>query len=202
MYAQAEQTIETIAENKARQFNRVAWLEPDDVKQEVRLKCYNILHTYNSSKGELQAYLAKCAEYRLRDIRRSLQYKHNPPCVRCPLWDSAAAKAGEHDCLGFRNKMDCDKYARHERYVQVKLSASHPVNINENVLHDESFDRCVKHRDLLDYVREYLPKNLMSSFDQLVSSNFNVRALKSKERVVLIEALVDILEVYYEEIYE
>lgn len=202
MYAKAQETIETVADNKARQFSRVAWLESDDVKQEVRIKCYKILHTYEPKKGDLQAYLAKCAEYRLRDIRRSLQYKHNPPCVRCPLWDAKAAKEGKHDCTEFKNKMDCDKFARHERYVQVKLSASHPVNINDNVLHDESFERRVKHRDLLEYVYNYLPKSLLPSFRSFLNSNFNLRSLKSKERIKLIEALVDILEIYYEEIYD
>lgn len=199
-YRDVQSVVEAVADNKARQFRNIAWLDGDDIRQEVRLKCSQILHRYKPDVADLQTWLSKCCENRLRDIRRTLLYKHNKPCFRCPFWDRAAAKKGEHDCREFSNKSECDKYARHERYVQTKLSASHPINIDEDRVEDDAYTARVGRLDLLEYVRVYLTKEMLPVFDRFVEANFNLRVLKNRERVELSEELVDILEIYQEEI--
>jgi len=202
-YQQAATIVEAVAESKARQFRRIAWLDEEDIKQEVRTKCFRILHRYDpSNTADLYTFLSKCAENRLRDIRRGVLYKYNKPCSRCVFWDPEAKKAGEHDCKAFTNKMDCDKYSRHERYVHAKLSASHPISINESLVEDQTSIRRLGHKDLIEYVYANISPELTEDFKQFESANFNLSALRPKQRVVLVEALVQILEKYQEDDYD
>jgi len=200
LYEDVEPVIESIAENKARQFGKIAWLDREDIKQEVRLKCWKTLDKYDPRKADLYTFLSKCADNRIRDIRRGILYKHNKPCFRCPFWDSHAAKVGKHDCLEYVDKMQCDKYARHEKYVQTKLSANHPINIDENRVTDNEYPHRISQTDLIDYIYAHLPSYFVPLFDAFIESNFDFKALKPKERIIISEVIVDILEIYQEEI--
>jgi len=202
MYLKAEKIIETIATNKARQFKKIAWLDEEDIKQEVRLKCFRTLHRYDPDRADMHTFLSKCADNRIRDIRRGILYKHNKPCFRCPLWDKAASMKGEHDCLGFFNKMDCDKFARHERYVQTKLSASHPLNIDDAHVEDDGFESHIERSELIEYVWSCMPPEHYPIFKIFEKSNFNLKVLKPKERIILSEIIVEILQDYQEELYD
>lgn len=201
-YQAAEEVIEAIAESKARQFRRIAWLDADDIRQEVRLKCSLTLCKFDSAKSDLHTFLSRCAENRLRDIKRGVLYKHNKPCFRCPLWNAVAARAGRHDCMAFKEKMDCDKYAKHERYVHAKLSASHPVNIDEERMHDTTFDHAVATSDLIEYIYVKLSPENKVIFDAFERSNFSLKALRPRERTAISEAIVEILEEYQEELFD
>lgn len=199
-YKAAEPIIEAIAESKANQFRKIGWLDEEDIKQEVRLKCHNILDRYDPNQADLYIFLARCADNRLRDLRRSIRYKHNKPCKRCEHWDEEAEAKGQHDCRLFRDKMECDKFFKHERYVQVKLSASHPVNIDEDRVFDSHFNRRIRQTDLVDFVHAHIPPEFKPLFHRFMNANFDLKALKPKERVVLSEVLVDILEIHQEQI--
>lgn len=200
-YGTAEPIIEAIAASKAHQFRqKLGWFDEEDIKQEVRLKCHKILDRYDPTKSDLYIFLARCADNRIRDIRRSIRYKHNKPCIRCEHWDSDAAAAGKHDCRAFSNKLECDKFSKHERYVQVKLSVSQPVNIDEDRVYDSHFGRHVLQADLVDFVNTHIPTELKPLFITFMDANFDLKALKPKERTVLAEVLVDILEIHQEQI--
>jgi len=198
-YQAASEVIEAIAEAKVRQFRRIAWLDADDIRQEVRLKCSLTLGKFNPDISDLHTFLSRCAENRLRDIKRGVLYKHNKPCFRCPLWNEAAARAGRHDCTAFTEKMDCDKYARHERYVHAKLSASHPVNIDDDRVQDTAFDREVAKSELIEYIHSKLSSEMKVIFNAFELSNFNLKALRPRDRTAISEAVVEIMEKYQEE---
>lgn len=198
-YQAAEQVIEAVAESKARQFRRIAWLDADDIRQEVRLKCSLTLGRFDPTKSDLHTFLSRCAENRLRDIKRGVLYKHNKPCFRCPLWNEEASRAGRHDCMAFADKMECDKYAKHERYVHAKLSASHPVNIDEGRMHDTTFDRAVAKSDLIECIYAKLTREELAIFVVFERSNFNLRSLRPRDRTIICEAIVKILEQYQED---
>lgn len=189
-YEEAEQIIEEIATQKAYQHKSISYFDANDLKQEVRIKCWAALPRFDSKCGtDLRIFLSVCAENRIRDIRRSILYKHNKPCFKCPFWNEAAAQSGVHDCLVFLNKMECEKYAKHEHYVQVKLSASHPIDIDNERIEDNDFQKRVENIDFVDYVYSNLPSGLWGLFDRLRHSNFNLKALRSRERSVIIAAL-------------
>lgn len=196
-YKSVEDTIEQIADAKAYQYRKVGYFDQDDIRQEIRIKCWTALPRFDPACGaNLKVFLSVCGENRIRDIRRSVLYKHNRPCFKCPFWNEVAAQSGIHDCLVFEDKMECDKFAKHERYVQAKLSASHPIDINNERIEDINFDRRVGNIDFIDYVHANLPSGLFKTFDKLSSSNFNLHCLKPKERSNIIGALKIILKDY------
>lgn len=190
--------IEGIAQAKSRQHVRIAYLDHEDIAQEVRIKCIKSLPRYDPklSGAKLKTFLTVCAENRIRDIRRSLLYKHNKPCFRCPMWNQPAYKSGEHDCVAFRDKMLCGKFARHERYVQVKLSANHPISIDEVRVEEVPQGSNTFGDDFIEFVYNNLSENLHYLFRELESSNFEMKALKPKARSILQDALREILKGY------
>lgn len=196
-YTQQEDIIERVARNKAFQYRNVGYYDIDDLMQEVRIKCWNAMEKYDPSCGvNLYVFLSVCAENRIRDIKRSILYKHNKPCLRCPFWCASAAASGQHDCIVYYDKMQCDKYAKHERYVQAKLSASHPIDIDGERIEDSESESHRETLELVEFIETKLPGSMMGLFHRFRAQNFNPRALKPRERSVLMEALKDIIEEY------
>jgi uncharacterized protein (UPF0335 family) len=121
------------------------------------------------------------------------------PCFRCPFWSKAASKRGDHDCAAFSEKMDCDKFRRHQRYVHAKLSASHPINIDESRVRDDQYDNSVERVDLIEYIYVRLDDDLKELFDVFAKSGFNLKSVQGKDRILLTEVIIEILEEYQEE---
>ncbi len=192
-YEQQEGVIERVANTKAHQYRSIGFYDLDDLKQEVRIKCWSVIHRYNPECGtNLYVFLSVCADNKLRDIKRGVMYKHNKPCLRCPFWNSGAAGSGLHDCLVYDYKMDCERFAKHERYVQAKLSASYPVDIDAEKIEGDTISYEDKF-DLVDFVETRISKTLLPSFEKLRVNNYSLKCLKPRERNVLIEALRNIL---------
>jgi len=193
-YNDVEDIIERISDKKARKYGNVGFYDLDDLKQEARIKCWSILGRYNVNHGtELEAYLGICIENRIRDIKRSIVYKHNKPCFQCPFWQQDAASSGAHDCLVFDNKMECEKYARHEKYVQIKLSSSHPIDIDNERIEDGKYANTINGEELYDYVIKHLPSGHRHCFDKLANNNFNLKSLKKNEVKAIVSELKKIM---------
>lgn len=190
-YEEVSDIIERIATQKAYKHRNIGFFGPDDIRQEVRIKCWMILPRYDPTRcgHDLKIFLGVCAENRLRDIRRSVMYKHNKPCFKCPFWIEEASLSGCHDCLVFGNKLDCIKWSKHERYVQAKLSASHPIDIDTERIPDGKFERRMEEIDMVDYILAALPSGLHELFKKLESVNFNLKSLKARERAIISSAL-------------
>jgi hypothetical protein len=98
--------------------------------------------------------------------------------------------------------MDCERYAKHERYVQAKLSASHPMNIEDTTIEDEEFNEKTERSEFIEYILTCIPPEHHDLFIVFEKSNFNLKALKPRERIVLCELIVEILQDYQEELYD
>jgi hypothetical protein len=196
-YHEQEHIIERVARNKAFQYRSVGYLDIDDLMQEVRIKCWHAMDKYDPTCGvNLYVFLSVCAENRIRDIKRSILYKHNKPCLRCPFWCAGAAASGMHDCIVYLDKMQCDKYQKHERYVQAKLSASHPIDIDNERIEDEESGTHRKTLELVEFIEARISPGLIHLFRKFKAQNFNPRALKPKERGILLDTLREIVEEY------
>lgn len=194
---EAQDIIESIARSKAVKHRKIAHLGIDDICQEVRLKLWLSLSKFDPErKVKLRTFLTVVAENRIRDIKRALLYKHNKPCFRCPFWDKIASKAGNHDCLEFEKKTECEKYARHEKFVQAKISANNPISLDGTRLEDQGSCFSETTFDMLEYIYTYLPSAFHPLFDKLKESNYDFNSLKSKERVILLGILKEVLEDY------
>ncbi len=78
-YSEQNHIIEKIANQKAYQYRNIGFFDSEDIKQEVRVKCWSVLSKYDPKKytTDLKVFLSVCAENRIRDIKRSVLYKHN-----------------------------------------------------------------------------------------------------------------------------
>ena len=194
-YNDQESLVERVARAKAYQHRSIGYYDIDDLRQEVRIKCWEALTKFDPTCGtNIYAFLSVCAENRIRDIKRSVMYKHNKPCMRCPFWNAFASASGTHDCLVYSYKMDCERFARHERYVQAKLSASHPIDINGERLIDDCSDIPMSKFELMDFIDAHLPQDLRRSFEKFKQANYDPRVLKQRERSVLMRVLREILQ--------
>jgi hypothetical protein len=122
--------IDTIARTKAAQAHHIAYLDIEDLAQEIRFKCYSVLKQYDPTRTDanLHTFLSVCADNRLRDLRRSVLYKHCKPCKRCSFGNKRT-----RGCVKYADKHNCDRYAKHERYISSKLSASRPIEIGRTI---------------------------------------------------------------------
>jgi DNA-directed RNA polymerase specialized sigma subunit len=182
--------IEQVAKAKAHQYKRIGYYDAEDLKQEVRIKCWKAIEKYDSSCGaSLFVFLSICADNRLRDIRRSIMYKHNKPCFRCPFWQKEASENGCHDCRVYTDKMQCEKFAKHERYVQAKLSANQPIDIETQKVSDGDYDSYQQRFEMIELIESRLPANLLPLFHKFKAQNFSLKALKAQEKTLLIGVL-------------
>ncbi len=194
-YDKQESIIERVASVKAHQYRKIGFYDLEDLKQEVRIKCWSVIHRYDPLCGaNLYVFLSVCADNRLRDIKRGVMYKHNKPCLRCPFWHAGAAASGVHDCLVYDFKMDCERFSKHEKYVQAKLSASHPIDINNEKIEDVFSSAHELRFDFIDFVETHISKSLLPLFRKLKTNNYNVKCLKPKERNLILSVLKDILK--------
>lgn len=190
------QLIEDIARATAYRCKSIAYLDHHDIAQEVRIKCLESLKHYNPerSNANIRTFLITCVNNRIRDLRRSLLYKHNIPCQKCDFFDSKHNK-----CVQFYNRASCTRYLKHERYVLCKLTNGHVIEITESKLVD---NKSIQEQDkfvLLDFIKTYLPDDMLWMIDILVESNFDMSIFKPKERADLLFYLTSIVEEFYQE---
>lgn len=187
-----EEIIENIATVKSKQYKKIAYLDEDDIKQEVRIKCYDSLEKYNFGRSEkIHTFLSICADNKIKDIKRSLVYKHSLPCHKCPFWDKDSAQSGMYDCVAFNRKEYCDKFKKHSIFVKNKISANMALDVDEEIIYDKKnvFDSI----ELYDYIESSLPSSLMFSYNKFKNSNFSSNSLSSKERSILFPILQSIM---------
>lgn len=194
---EVENTIESIALQKANKYNNIGYLDSEDIKQEVRIKCISVLPKYDpNNSSEMSAFLSVCAENKIRDLRRKIVYNHDSPCFKCPFWDDIAYASGYHDCLVFKyNKFCCDKFKKHEMFVQAKLSNSYPVDIDEQRVLDDSSENQISMIDMIDFIEHNIDKEFKDIFDKLFKFKLDIGKLKQKEREAIMPELEKIISI-------
>lgn len=184
-YGDVKDLIEVIAENKAKQYGKISYLNRQDLKQEVRIKCWSVLSSYDSKRAgaNLKTFLSVCSDNKIKDLKRSLLYKHNNnPCNRC---DFHHIQGKRSRCVKYKAKKHCEMHNRHELFVQAKMSNSFPVSIDEYKIYDEKADSHIKYIEFLDFVYGHLPSSFYPLFDKLKNSGFEFSVLKPREKKIL-----------------
>lgn len=202
-YENVEAVIEKIANYKAYQYGNIGYLEPEDLKQEVRLKCYKELAKFDNTKekASLFTFFSVCADNRIRDLRRKLVYKNNKPCLRCSHYNAEANKNGKHDCMVFMNKIDCGKYASHHRYIITKINSNRALDITDKNINicDSNYSNQINQIDINEFIGIMLPSGVQNIFEKLVKNNYNPQKLRIKERDELFMILQEIFTKYKED---
>ena len=192
-YNSIEEMIESIAEYKARQYKRVGFLESDDIKQEVRLKCFESLGKIDFGRNDSNVFgfLSRAADNRILDIRRKWVYKNNKPCTTCPFYDIKADKQNSHFCKKFVDTQMCDEFAAYTKLINAKKSANRPMDIDDNNVYvmDDNFLNTINNIDVQEFILKYLPAELHETYYKLAAFDFNPVKLNPHERTALIDAL-------------
>ncbi len=186
-YSDIEPLVESIARSKARQYKHIAYYDVEDIKQEVRLKCFTTLQNYDPERAgsNIRIFFTICADNRLKDIKRNVIYKHTSPCAHCDWFKN-------EKCRQFHDTRDCEKCARHERYVMTKLSVNSPVSIEEKRVVDSRSNAFIDNVDMIDYIFSLIPSGMTSLFIEFKERNFNLSAMPVKDRGTIMLTLKDI----------
>jgi hypothetical protein len=179
-YKDIEQIIDTVARAKAHQYGSVSYLDQQDLIQEVKIKCWKVLNSYNPDRknANLLTFLSVCADNRIKDLRRILVYKHNKPCVRC-------IHHSKGKCTKFKKRMECKQFEQHEMRIKNKLSCSNTVDICGHNVYDKKSERFIEDVDFYDFIYTHLPQHLHQLFDQLRDANFDFRVLKPRQKKMM-----------------
>jgi hypothetical protein len=192
--------IEYIADVKASQYGSISFLDQDDIRQEVRMKCWEIIrdekYDPNRSAANLKTFLTICADNRIRDIKRGLVYKYNKPCIRCEFYNKEADLQGRHDCIAFLDKSQCKPYRNHQKYIYAKLSGSHPASLYGRTIIDDKSSAETKNFEFIDYIETKIPEEFYNLFVLLKDSNFDLKCLGGADRAEMVKVLKKILMDY------
>ncbi len=190
-YSSVSDVVEKIADNKARQYKNIAYLDKEDIKQEVRLKCYTALSKFNvkKNKNDLFIFLSVCADNRIRDLKRSIFYQH---------YDKRKCKFCHGQSLSSPSGFNCPKCQVADNKNAFKMNINNPIRVNNGLL-DGEFDLPSKKVEILDYIKFNMPSGLMYIFDKLEKSDFKMASLKKNERYKMSDEIMGILKRYYEE---
>lgn len=188
--------IEEIAIATANKYKKIAYYDAEDIRQEVRMKCVKSLNRYDPTRSDatLKTFLITCSHNRIRDIKRSVLYKHNNPCRKCDFQGKRKNK-----CNQYTSKSQCPKYKEHERFIACKLAANKPLSLDENRLFDRESENDTIKLDMIDYIYASLSPEYYEDFYLLVESNFNFKTIHIKRRGKLMDIIAGIVKEFCEE---
>jgi hypothetical protein len=79
-YNEIDPIVEDLVRIKSKKYAK-GFLSQDDISQEIRIKCYTSMTSYNESKGQsVKTFLNVCTENHLKNLMRDKFAKFNPPC--------------------------------------------------------------------------------------------------------------------------
>jgi hypothetical protein len=164
-------------------------MDSDDLAQEIRIKCFQQIHKFNPNVStNPKGFFSVCADNLLRDIQRKLVFKDNRPCLTCPFYDAKAFMTNQHDCTAFADKMQCDKWVKHDRYVKIKRNSNAPIDISSCDI-PSTVTKAISNIDMQDYILEHVPSGVHYLYDKLKKNNFDANKLPLKEKEVLLHVL-------------
>lgn len=190
-YSDISSIVEKIADNKARQYKKIAYLGPEDIRQEVRLKCFTALSKFNikKTKNDLFMFLSVCADNRIRDIKRSIFYQY---------YDKTKCKFCHGQSITSPSGFYCPKCNTADNKNTFKMNINNPIRVNNGLL-DDDFCLPSQKMEIIDYIRFNLPSGLMPIFNRLEKLEFKMGALKKGDRYKISNEIMFILKKYYEE---
>ena len=159
-YADISPVVEVLVNTEGRRYP-IPGMDFEDTAQEIRLECIRVLQFYDSERigPSPYKYLQKCVRNFLYNKRRGIWVPNNPPCVRCPLWDSARK-------LCTIEEVDCDKIVQYRNNMKTKASLRQPAVLEidvTDVQHEAEHEAM-----LLDQsIRNALPENLVQCYEKM-----------------------------------
>lgn len=183
--------VEYVANVKAAQHRKIGYFDDEDIRQEVRIKCWQLIENdvYDPERSpiSIKNYFLLCAENRLIDIKRKLFDNCNSPCKRCPFFDARAKRNKEHDCKAFDDKQDCQMFAKYSEFIDSKrrVNSAQSCDNMEGMIGSNQTNMV----EMFDYIVSKIPKVMQEDFQALADSNFDLSKTKiPKKRKTLLKA--------------
>lgn len=176
------EAILDVAERSSYKYS-FSYYEPDDIKQEVILKCLQIAHLYSGIKPiDAKAFFSTCATNYLKNLKRDNYVHIMPPCMPggyaanqipeelytgycCLHWDNQAPKS---DPCHWKLYETCEAWLTYKKYVQRLLNAANPITIDEEIT-DSTYTHDVASYDLDSSMRDRIPNELAPYYNKLIA---------------------------------
>jgi hypothetical protein len=169
-YLDISPIIEYVAAVKCAKFGGVGIYSPDDVAQEIRVKCYRILHKFNPAEGSAFNFFGSCADNMLRDLRRRHTLRKTNVCYRCVY-----NRRGKCFLYG-KAPERCERYVIYLENKRRKESVAKMLCDPDFAWHTQQsntfvFDKERYYVEAISQIRGMLPDELLYPFDMMMANS-------------------------------
>lgn len=166
LYISCSGIIEQVVQSKLRT-NRIPDLSPDDLAQEIRIKCTYAMAKFDPARigPSPYQYLSTVASNHIYNLKRGTWVPNNPPCLRCDFWDR------EHKVCSIA-ELNCAKIVRYRNNMRIKAALRGPTPQPPVLSEDTEEDMLPQNLrftpdtngyvDLIDYLFTKIPAPLKS----------------------------------------
>lgn len=198
LYNKYYDVIEQIANKNAHR-----WLfgfnELQDIKQQIRIRCAEVLDSYDESCGPIGAFLTSRLP-RLNNLKRDSSYfcRWNPPCIwkSCVFYD-----VNSKTCMAKDGKAGCDAFAKYKAKFDQRLSVSRYANNGDSPeitqLSSDSLLPVDEDRirfEFFDFVQNTLEGEILSEFLSWKQSGQSLLDDKTELAKVLNSLYIEFME--------
>lgn len=122
-YKEISPIVEDLVRIKSYKF-RKRFIGRDDVAQEIRLKCWKSLPSFDPERGQsIKTFLNVCTENHLRNLMRDTFATFNPPCKKtCDHYDENGRPT--------RSAYECEIFTTYYKKYQRKCAIRMPASVD------------------------------------------------------------------------
>jgi DNA-directed RNA polymerase specialized sigma24 family protein len=162
--------VEYVAAVKSSKFGEIGIYSADDVAQEIRAKCYRILHKFNPKEGTAFNFFGSCADNMLRDLRRKHTLRKTNVCYRCVY-----NRHGNCFLYG-KDPERCERYVIYLENKRRKESVAKMLCDPDFAWHAQQsdsfmFDHEEYYEAAITQIRAALPTTMVHPFDMFMANS-------------------------------
>jgi hypothetical protein len=174
--AQALEIINRVSGQLGKKF-AFGYYAVDDLKQIGWMLANKAIEdgSYDESRP-LENFLRVYLRNRFINLKRDKYFRAAMPCDACPLYDKLC-KQTTNQCMGFTDKMECEKYAKWHLLNHTKKNLIDGVNIGdvddegETQMKTESFaEGNAEKNELSEYIDERLPAEMRADYLKIITN--------------------------------
>lgn len=167
--------LERIANRLASTY-KFGYHDIDDMKQQAKLIAIEGLENYDG-KRPLENFLWTHVRNRLYNFKRDNYFRPEKPCDQCPLFENG-------QCTKFRDKMECELYAKWVERTEKRKSLMSTVESNDTHYSESDIADTLDTKHLFDTVDYYMPIELREYWIRFIHG---LRLNKNKREQVMME---------------
>lgn len=184
------------------------YYDVDDLKQEGTIFALKAIEdgTYDENRP-LENFLRVFIKNRFINLKRNKYFRTAMPCHSCPLYDEFC-KQTNNQCMGFTDKLECDKYAIWHRLNYAKRNLVDCVDVagvndeNEKNMKGEGHaESQLDTNELSTYIDEHLPAEMRADYLKMLTNygaklSHQAKISKSRQETIR-QTIKKLMEDYY-----